>query len=222
MKKNLKKLHFATWKLLIILIPLLFLALTFLRLDHIEMTRLRSEVIDADAALDTERLTSSLASLRDFTRSHIVVNIVEKNGNTALLFGTGPFYLEKSYEQAASDAILEAEKKLNDGEVTGNIYLAASDTCKPQAIAGGWAWNSPEYISCMTSELAKTPAAGDIVDTLTADVPSTETFRIEYSSPLWAPSIAGFIILVCLIITVVIITRFLIWIVIRLSLLFIR
>ena len=225
MKKNLKtlkNLHLETWKLLLILIPLAFLALTFLRLDHIEMTRLRSEVIDADASEDGERLQTSLSSLRDFTRTHIVVNIVEKNGDTGLLFGTGPFYLEKSYQKAAESAILEAEKKLNTGETTGNIFLAASDACKPVAIANGWSWNSPEYLNCITSKLAKTPSSSEIVDTLTADVPSTELFRIEYSSPIWTFSISGILLLICAIMLVVILTRFFIWIVIRLSLLFIK
>ena len=225
MKKKEKKkhsFHLATWKLLLIFIPLAFLALTFLRLDHIEMTRLRASVLEADSFGDNDRISASLTDLKNFTSGHIIVNIVEKNGNTDLLFGTGPFYLEQSYQRSAEKAILEAEKKLNNGEVTSNIYLAASDTCKPQAIAGGWAWNSPEYINCMTTELQKTPAASDIVDTLTADVPSTELFRYEYSSPLWAPSIAGFIILICLIMLVVIFTRFIIWIIIRLSLLFVK
>lgn len=210
-----------TWQLALIFIPLCFLALTLLRLDHIEMTRLRSIVLEKDASGTEEELSSALTELRDFVSSRIVVSVLEKNGNTEVYFGTGPFYLENTYKKAAGRAISEAEKKLNDGETTRNIYIEASNVCKPQAIAGGWTWDSPEYIECMTGELAKTPASADIVDTIMADIPSTELYRREYSSPVWTFSLSGIVIGLCAIMLVVIFTRFIIWIIVRISLLFI-
>lgn len=222
-KFKLKKFSIATWQLILILLPLLFLTATFLRLDHIRMTELRSDVFAADESGDKNAIDSSLVALQTFVSSNVIVNITEKNGLETISFGTGPFYLEHSYQRDANAAIEAAEKKLNSGENEhGNIFIAASDTCKPIAIANGWAWNSPGYIECMTTEINKYPAAADIVDSLTADVPSTELYRREYGSPLWAPTLSGFSILLCLILTVVIITRFFIWLIIRLSLLFIK
>ena len=53
-----------TWQLLIILVPLLFLDATFLRLDHIKMTELRSAVLAADEADDDEKISSTLEELK--------------------------------------------------------------------------------------------------------------------------------------------------------------
>lgn len=215
-----KRFNIKTWQLILVFIPLSFLALTLLRIDHIKMTELRSDVLAKDSSGTEEELSASLMALRSFVSSHIVINISEKNGNTDMFFGTGPFYLENTYKKAADKALKEAEKKLNDGETTRNIFAEASDTCKPQAIAGGWEWDSPEYIDCMMSEISKTPASADIVDTLKADIPSTELYRREYSSPIWTFSFSGVVIALCAIMLVVIFTRFIIWIIIRVSLLF--
>jgi len=110
-----------------------------------------------------------------------------------LSFGTGPFYLEHSYHLAADAALSEAETKLtkDDNNPYGNIYILASDVCKPLAAANGWIWSSPGYINCMTTEIQKYPSSSELVDTLVADIPSTELYRREFSSPLWAPSFSG-------------------------------
>ena len=84
-KLYLKKIKLHTWQLILILIPLLFLAATFLRLDHIKMTELRTVVLDADAAGDEEKLSNSLSELANFTRKNIVINIIDNNGDKKLL-----------------------------------------------------------------------------------------------------------------------------------------
>ena len=221
-KLYLKKIKLHTWQLILILIPLLFLAATFLRLDHIKMTELRTVVLDADAAGDEEKLSNSLSELANFTRKNIVINIIDNNGDQKITFGTGPFYLEQSYLRAADRAISETEAQIADStNPNGNIFAAAMNICKPQAIANGWAWNSQPYLDCMTSEINKYPASENLTDQLSANIPSTELYRKEFSSPIWAPSLSGFTILLCLILIVVIFIRFIIWAVIRLSLLFI-
>lgn len=221
-KLKLKKIKVHTWQLILILIPLLFLAATLLRLDHIRMTELRALVLSADEEGDTERLASSLDALATFTRKNIVINITDNNGDKKIIFGTGPFYLEKSYLRVAEKAVEDAEKKLSDGSnPNGNIFSAAMAVCKPQAIANGWAWNTPAYLDCMTGEINKYPSSENLSTQISADIPSTELYRKEFSSPIWAPSFAGFMVLACLILIVVIFIRFLIWLVIRLSLLFV-
>lgn len=218
-----KKFQLHTWQLILILLPLLFIAATLLRFDHIKMTELRAAVLAADEDNNDEAISATLSDLQKFTRSHIVVNVIDDNGLEKITFGTGTFYLEHQYIRAASAALASAEAELSgDSNPNGNIYAKAAATCKPQAISHGWAWNSAGYINCMTSEIAKYPASDSIEDTITAKIPSTELYRYNYASPLWAPTLAGFVILLCLALIVVIFIRFLLWIVFRISLFFLK
>lgn len=212
-----------TWQLVLILIPLIFFTATLLRFDHLRMVELRAAVLAADEAGDEEAIRQSLTELRDFVFSHIVVNTTESNGVRSVIFGTGPFYLEQQYLRAANAAIEEAEAKLaDDSNPNGNIYAAVAAICQPQAIANGWAWYSPGYLDCWTSELAKYPASDNLSVELTVDVPSTELYRRNYSSPIWAPTMAGFAVLACVILAVIIIVRLLISCVLGLALVFLK
>ena len=222
-KRGRIKIHrLKTWQLLLILVPLVFLDATFLRLDHIRMTELRDAVLEADANEDDVAVNNALEELRGFTLSHIVINVVDDNGLQRVTFGTGPFYLEHQYLRAANQALAEAEANMaSDSNPNGNVYAMASETCKTQALANGWTWDNPDYINCMVSEIRKYPAAGEINDKITASLPSTELYRREFASPIWAPSITGFLILITIVIVVIIIVRGIIWVILRLALLFV-
>lgn len=218
--KNIK-----TWQLFLILLPLLFIAATLLRFDHLKMIELRSAVLAADEAEDDEAILSSLNQLKDFTEHHIIFNIVEKNGRQNITFGTGPFYLEHLYIRTATAEIAKAEQKLQESGDTnpnGNIFAKAMSVCKPLAIQNRWSWNSPNYLNCMTGEINKYPASDNITDTLTANVPSTALYRYDYASPVWAPTLSGFVILICIVLIVVIFIRVLIWTILRIALIFIK
>lgn len=211
-----------TWMLLIILIILGFLDATLLRLNHVKMTELRDAVIAADEANDDAAITDGLVKLREFVFSNTVINITEENGEQIISFGTGPFYLEHQYLRAAEAALKEAEAKLaTDANPNGNIYGLAGNTCKALALQNGWTWDNANFINCMVTEINKYPAAADIQDTIIAALPSTELFRHNYASPIWTASLLGWLILITIAIIVVIFIRFLIWVVLRLSLLFI-
>ncbi|MBR3055726.1 hypothetical protein IKG64_00165 [Candidatus Saccharibacteria bacterium] len=216
------KLHkIKTWWLIALLVPLVFIDATLLRQDHIKMTELRDAVLAADEADDDAAIIQNLENLKDFVFHNIVINIVDDNGTQKVTFGTGPFYLEHQYIRAANAALEAAETSLTgDSNPNGNVYQMASDVCRPQAIASGWAWNNPNYINCMMSEIQKYPAADDIQDTIIAALPSTELYRHNYASPLWAPTLSGFMLLLTAIIIVVILIKVIIWLILRLSLLF--
>jgi len=208
-----------TWQLLLLFILLCFVSATLLRLDHIKMTNLRSAVLEADKEGNEIALAESLNALRDFTFSHIIINIVDDNGNKKLEFGTGTFYLEQSYLSATSEALrIASEAEIDDSNPNGNIYALASAVCRPLAIANGWSWNSPEHIACYQAELAKYPAESGGSSTIQAQLPSTELYRREFASPIWAPTVAGFVILITLILGVVIFIRFLIWLILEITL----
>ena len=168
-----------------------------------------------------EEITKRLETLKDFVFSNMVINIVDDNGDKKITFGTGPFYLEHQYIRAANRALEEAEKNIaSDNNPNGNIYALASETCKRLAIANGWTWDNPNYINCMMSEIQKYPAAAEIQDKIIASLPSTELYRKNYASPIWAPTWTGFMVLLTLIILVVIFIRMIVWIFLRLSLIF--
>lgn len=224
-KEKLKKLKFhrvKTWQLLLLLLPLFFVDATLLRLNHIRMTELRDAVMVADEAGDDAKTSEALEELKNYVYNNMVINVVDDNGAQRVTFGTGPFYLEHTYIRAANKAIEEAEANLkSDANPNGNIYQKASDTCRAQAIANGWTWSDAGYINCMVTETSKYPAAEEIQDKITASLPSTELYRKNYASPVWAPSLAGFFVLMTIVIIVVIFIRAIIWVVLRLSLLFI-
>ncbi len=222
-KRGRRKFHrVKTWQLIVVLIPLLFIDATLLRIDHVRMTELRDAVLAADVAEDDQATMSTLNELKDFVFSHIIINVVDDNGEQKITFGTGPFYLEHQYIRAANAALAEAEAKLSDDtNPNGNVYAMASAVCQPQAIANGWTWNDANFINCMVSEINKYPAADELQDKIVASLPSTELYRKEYSSPIWAPTLSGFAILLTIIIIVVIFIRMIFWIILRLALLFV-
>lgn len=213
-----------TWQLLLILIPLTFLAATLLRFDHLRMVELRKAVIEADAAGGDENIEIALEELKEYVFNHIVVNISESNGIQSIIFGTGPFYLEQQYYRAANAAIAEVEGSLaSDGNPNGNIYAAVAAICQPQAIANGWQWTSPGYLECWTSELAKYPTSDQLdPNIIAAKIPPTELYRREYASPVWAPTPAGFVLLACLILAIIIVVRLVIWVILKISLIFLK
>lgn len=211
-----------TWQLIIILLPMLFVDATLLRVDHIKMTELRDAVLEADKNENDEEILRTLEELKSFVFSNIIINVVDDNGNQKITFGTGPFYLEHQYIRAANKALEDAEKRITeDSNPNGNIYQAASNVCQSQAIANGWSWDDANYINCMMGEIQKYPAANEINDTIIASLPSTELYRKNYASPLWAPTLSGFMILLTLIVIVVIFIRGIVWTILRLSLFFV-
>ncbi len=215
-KKFLRWLHsIGTWQYLLVLIVMLFISATCLRIDHIRMNDLKSEVLAADQAGDTETLIAKLNELKNYTNSHIVINIDDLNGNFEVYFGTGPFYLENQYRTDATKTLEEAEKNNPDG-LEGNVFAEAANVCRPQAIAGGWAWNSPEYLNCMTSEIDKHPATEDFQSSAT--LPSTELYRYNFASPVWTPTITGFVILITALLALIIAVRFIVWLVLKIAL----
>lgn len=225
-RKRLRKLKFRkikTWKLLVVLAPLLFVDATLLRMDHIRMTELRDAVLAADAAEEPDEvIAEKVAELKDFVFNNMVINVVDDNGAQRVTFGTGPFYLEHQYIRAANAALQEAESRLaDDSNPNGNVYAAASEVCRAAAIANGWNWDNPNYINCMVAEIQKYPAADDLQEGIAASLPSTELYRHNYAAPVWAPTLTGFMILITLVIIVVILIRLAWWVILRLSLLFI-
>ncbi len=212
-----------TWQLLVILVLSLFIEATLLRFNHIHMTDLKAEVTTADESGDEEAINTALTNLKKYVESHMIVNVVEKNGISTVTFGSGPVYLEQQYLRKASAALEEAEANAaTDSNPNGNVFAKAMAVCQPLAHQNGWNWNTPEYINCYTTEIAKYPTSDTIEDTYAAALPSTGLFRYDFVSPIWTFSPAGIMAIICIILIAIVIFRFAIWLMLKIALIFIK
>jgi hypothetical protein len=184
-KQNIKRLqHVKTWQLLLLLIVFGFIAATFLRLNNIAMVQRRDAVLAADKSGEESVIQSRLYDLQRYASSHM---------NSA----TGPFYLEQQYKRDAQAAVDAAK---NDDNPNGNINVKAEAVCKPQYTA----W-SPAYVQCFADELAKYPPSPDPTQNVT--LPDTSLYRFDFADPLWSPDFAGFSVLICIVIILMILVR---------------
>lgn len=210
-----KMFHFSTWKLVLVLILMCFVAATLLRIDHIRMTELKNAVMEADASNDDEAIASSLAELQTFTRTHIIFNYFDENGEQKIIFGTGAFYLENQYNRKANEALKVAQEKINQqgGNMNEyNVHKKVAEICDAEAIKHGWRYPNINYINCFVNELAKYPEADQLTVAASANLPSTDLFRYDYASPIWCPCASGIVILICVILLIIVLVRFVIWI----------
>lgn len=161
-----------------------FVAATFLRLNNIGMVQRRDAVLAADKAGDETAIQSRLYDLQRYVFSHVNAS-------------TGPFYLEYQYRRDVQKAVDAAS---NDDNPNGNINVKAEAVCRPQFEV----W-SQAYVQCFTEELSKYPPSSNPSDTVT--LPKVDLYRHEYDAPLWSPDFAGWSILVCAVIVLVILVR---------------
>jgi hypothetical protein len=185
-----------TWQLVVLLILAVFIAATFLRLNNIGMVERRAAVLNADQAGDDEITINRLYDLQRYVSAHM---------NTDMGKGV---YLESSYKrdtQAAFDAAAV------DSNPNGNIYKKAQEVCAPRFSRYSYA-----YLQCTTGELAKYPAAADLQNAVAA--PKADSYLHSFASPLWSPDFAGWSIVLCVVLVVMIFTRFISLVVLRIIL----
>ena len=195
--KNLRRLQrVKTWQLLIVLLLAGFVAATFLRLNNIGMAQRRDAVLAADETGDNEITQNRLYDLQRYVSAHM---------NTDM--GNG-LYLESAYKRDVQTAY---EIAAVDTNPNGNIYKKAQEVCAPQFTH----W-SQAYIQCTTVELAKYPAAGDLVSS--ANLPRADAYRHVFVSPLWSPDFAGLSVLFFGIVVFMILVRLLGVLILRLLL----
>lgn len=184
-KRSIKALQrVKTWQLLVLLVLMLFLSATFLRLNNIGMMQRREAVLAADKTGDISVIQSRLYDLQRYAAEHM-------NSDT------GVFYLEQQYRRDAQKAVDAASNTTNPN---GNINAKAEAVCRPQYTV----W-SPAYVQCFTDELSKYPPSPDPAQNIT--LPNTSLYRYDFISPLWSADFAGFSVLVCLGLMLMIVVR---------------
>ena len=188
-RSTLKKISMLkTWQLIILLILVLFIAATALRLNNVGMDQRREGVYSADEAGDEDIIHQRLLSLREYSSSHMNAN-------------TGAFVLKNQYDRDSQRALADAQNKSEESESpNGNIYKKAAEVCDPQ-----FSGYSQAYMQCFMNELNKYPESGAVSDSVV--LPTAELYQYDFASPIWTPDIAGWTVLLAIIISVVIITK---------------
>lgn len=202
-KKSIKQLQrIKTWQLVILLLLAGIIAATFLRLNNIGMVERRSAVIAADVTGNNEDIKNRLYDLQRYVSQHM-------NASTEKIALDGQYHRDSQKAKEAAEAA-------SNGDSNGNVYGQAAAVCDPIGIAQGWRWPDPRYIACIDSELSKYPAATGPVTTI--ELPNVNLYYHSFTSPLWSPDFAGWSLLVCLVIVVIIVTRTISLLVLRLLL----
>ena len=202
--------RFSTWKVLLVLILMCFVSATLLRIDHIEMSKLKEAVVAADEEGDDEKIAEALQKLQEYTRTHIIFNFIDDNGSQRVVFGTGAFYLENQYNRKANEALKKAQEEIDKEGANMNeynVHKKVAEVCDAEAIKHGWRYPNVNYINCFVNELAKYPEADQLAVTAKANLPSTDLFRHDYVSPMWCLCPAGIAILICVLLVLVIVFR---------------
>jgi hypothetical protein len=162
-----------------------FIAATFLRLNNIGMIQRRDAVLQADKVGDQQVILSRLYDLQRYVTAHMNADM-------------GTIYLENQYKRD-SQSLIDAAS--SDSNPNGNIYKKAQDVCAPK-----FTHYSQAYLQCTVDYLQQYAPAGDPSSTVA--LPKADAYRHSFVSPLWTPDFAGFSVLICLLIILMIIGRF--------------
>jgi hypothetical protein len=161
-----------------------FVSATFLRLNNIGMVDRRAAVLDADSAGDNAKTQIRLYDLQRYVSVHM---------NTDL--GKGVF-LEATYNNDRNKLVAQAANDINPN---GNIYAKVQEICRPQFSRYSYA-----YTQCTLNELDKYQPSSNLASSVSLD-PSAYTHA--FASPLWSPDFAGWSLLICAAILIMIIAR---------------
>jgi len=101
-------------------------------------------------------------------------------------------------------------KYTDDSNLNGNIYKKAQDVCAPQ-----FSIYSPAYLSCTLNELNKYPASSNLISSIYLP---TSAYVYSFTSPIWSLDFAGLSVLICVVILIMIIARFIGVIILRILL----
>lgn len=184
-KRNIKRLQrVKTWQLVILLILMGFVSATFLRLNNIGMLQRRAAVLEADQTGDDNKTKDRLTELQHFVSAHMNTDV-----------GKG-VYLEYSYNRAYQAALNTASGESNPN---GNIYKKVQEVCMPKYKS--WSYS---YVMCVADELDKYPSSGN----LTSQISVNQALYVhDFASPAWSPDFAGWSLIICVVILIMILAR---------------
>lgn len=189
-----------TWQLIIILLLGVILSAALLRLNNLEMVKLRSEVIAADEKGNDQATRAAIVKLQDYVTHHM---------NTSLDNG---FYLSKTYERDRDAALAAANQATNPNSA---VYQQASIECRSRFQGGRESFRN-DYVQCVIQRVSALSPQTDVEQTL--NLPKADAYKVNFSPPFWAPDLAGLAVAFCALVTLVILGRLLLLLGLRLLL----
>lgn len=191
--------HIKTWQLFIILIFMVLISASLLRLNNLNMVDMRKAVTHADDGGNKEEIKQSLLDLQKYVSSHMNTNLA------------GGIYLEASYQRDRAIAIERASDQENPAS---EVYKQASIDCRSRFQGGVESYRN-DYVACVQERVAALGSADEIAS---ANLPQVENYHYNFVSPLWSPDLAGFSVAVCALIVLVIFSRWIVLLILRLLL----
>lgn len=189
-----------TWQLVVLLLLGMLLSATLLRVNNLGMVERRNAVIEADERGDREETRTAIVELQRYVTSHM---------NTGLDNG---FYLTKTYERDRDAALQSAGDATNPNS---EVYQQASVECRSRFEGGRESFRN-DYVQCVIDRVntLSPQASADASSRL----PKPEAYKVNFSSPLWAPDLAGLSVAFCVLIVLIIIGRLILLGVLRMML----
>lgn len=189
-----------TWQLLIILIFMVLVTASLYRLNNLNMVDYKKAVKGADERGDKVATKQRLLDLQHYVTSHM---------NTSL---NGGIYLEASYDRDRAAAIEAAGNSTTNP--ASEVYKQASIDCRSRFQGGVESYRN-DYVTCVQARVA---ALGSSSDIESAKLPPVEAYHYNFASPLWSADLAGFCTAVCALIVLVIFSRWIVLVILRLLL----
>ena len=158
---------------------------TLLRLNSLTMAELRRAVIAADEKGDTAAIQQTVNALGVYVGAHM---------NTDL---QGGFYLSASYERARQAAL----QTVGDAsDPNSKLYQQASVQCQTERlkVAGG-------YVQCVLNKVSDLGGPSTLQSEL--KLPRSETYKVNFVSPLWSYDLAGVGVAISVLIILIILAR---------------
>lgn len=174
-----------TWQLFILLVAFAGLSAFFLRQNNLQMVELRNAVKKADE--DNGDTKKALLDLQRYVSSHM---------NTDLGEGVA---LQHTYERAYTAAVEAAAKSTNPNAA---LYAQAEAQCQPVFQRTR---SFPAYTQCAADILGKLAPGQDALSNL--KTPQPDFYRHNFASPVWSPDLAGFTVVLTLIVAFAIVLR---------------
>lgn len=188
-----------TWQLSIIFILLCIISATFLRMNNLEMVKLREVVLEADKIGDKTLISNRLVNLQQYVSYHM---------NTSLGKGVD---LKESYTRDREAAIQKASQGTSS---QSEVYQRASVECRARW-QGNVASFRNDYVKCVEDAVAAVPSQQQ----LALELPRAAAYRYNFASPLISFDLAGISVILSLIILGLIIVRLLLFYILKLVLL---
>ncbi|MGD8373249.1 MAG: hypothetical protein PVI21_00095 [Candidatus Woesebacteria bacterium] len=177
------------WQLMILLAIFSVASVELLRQNNLGMIELRNMVKMADEQGNDAQTKQSLADLQSYIYSHM---------NTSM--GERGIYLEHTYQRAYERTIQEGMK---DDSESRNLYNSADEAC--QSVFNK-TYSFPAYTQCVAERLANQDSSDPLASIKT---PSVDLYRYNFTSPLWTPDNAGFVVLITFLILIFLLVRIL-------------